>query len=217
MKTFISLISGFLFFALTCTTFADDRNAIESSRDTYLLIMPSFVSPFTVKTTSPGMSPGETDSEPGIGISGGIGYHYNNLRFEGEISFTRNNADKVTFTGGGGDLSGYYETWGATVNVYYDFPLNTILKPYAGAGLGGTRFSAKDITLSGFPPTNGKSNVFTYRLMTGFSVALKDSWRFVMGYAFTGMGSQDYETGGVPLHGDSIETHSVQAGLHYYF
>ncbi|MFH1029390.1 MAG: hypothetical protein V1791_15430 [Pseudomonadota bacterium] len=35
--------------------------------------------------------------------------------------------------------------------------------------------------------------------------------------SFIGMGKQDYETGGVPLHGDSLQIHAVQAGLQFDF
>lgn len=32
-----------------------------------------------------------------------------------------------------------------------------------------------------------------------------------------GMGEQDYQTGEIPLRGDSIQTHAVQVGVQFYF
>ena len=49
--------------------------------------------------------------------------------------------------------------------------------------------------------------------MAGVSYTLSDAWRLLLGYRFMGMSGPDFETGGVPLHGDPIQTHAVQAGV----
>jgi len=183
----------------------------------YLSFTPFAMFPFTVDTSSPSLSPGQIKTQTGIGIGGGLGYRYGDFRVEGEVMYGRNDADHIRFSGGGGDLAGYFDMWGATINFFYDIPTGVRFRPYVGAGLGGVRFEAHDVTLAGFPPTHGSNTLFTYRLMAGVSYVLTDGWRLLLGYRFTGIGGQDYETGGLPLHGDSLRTHAVQMGVQYDF
>jgi len=183
----------------------------------YLSFSPSAVVPFSVDTTSPSLSPGNIETRWGGGISTGLGYRYEDFKIEGEVTYGRSDADHVSFSGGGGDLSGYFEMWGATVNFYYDVPTGTRLRPYLGTGLGGIHLQAHDITLAGFPPTRGTNTLFTYKLMAGVSYALTDAYSLLLGYRFMGMGEQDYETGGIPLHGDSIHLHAIQMSMRFYF
>jgi len=183
----------------------------------YVSLSPSLVFPFSVDTTSPVLSSGSTRTDTGWSVAGGLGYRFGDFRVEGELLYGRNDADHVSFSGGGGDVSGYYDMWGGTANFFYDIPTGTNFSPYLGVGLGGIRFSANDITLAGFPPTFGGNTLFTYKFMAGVSYGLTDAWRVLLGYRFMGMGGQDYETGGIPLEGDAIQTHAVQLGVQFYF
>lgn len=216
----IAVMASGVFFLLMAETLraADEEEGTTPQTGFYISFTPSAVGPFSIDTTSPDLSPGTTKTRWGIAIDGGLGYRYNDFRVEGQVMYGRSDADHVSFSGGGGDLSGYYDMWGATVNIFYDIPVGARFRPYVGAGLGGIRFKAHDITLTGFPPTCGSNTLFTYRFMAGISYALTDAWRLILGYRFMGIGGQqDYETGGVPLHGDPIHTHAVQAGIQFYF
>jgi opacity protein-like surface antigen len=218
LKIFVVVASGILFLFVAGILWAEEGQDTNPDAGFYLSFTPSVVFPFSVDTTSPVLSPGTTRTKTGYGIAGAFGYRYGDFRVEGEIMYGRSDADHVTFSGAGGDVSGYYDMWGGTANFYYDIPTGTKFSPYVGAGLGGTHFSANDITLSvGFPPTHGSNTLFTYKLMAGVSWALTDQWRFLLGYRFMGMGEQDYETGGIPLQGDAIQTHAVNVGVQFYF
>jgi opacity protein-like surface antigen len=217
LKTLAAVISCLFIVLTSVNAWAGEGEGPLTPSGPYLSLTPSAVCPFTVETTSPGLSPGKTETDWGVGISGGIGYRYGNFRVQGEFLYGRSHADRVSFSGGGGDLSGYYDMWGGTVNLFYDFPTGTRFMPYVGGGLGGVHFEAHDITLAGFPPTRGSDTLFAYQLMAGVSYALTDAWRILLGYRFMGMSGQDYETGGVPLHGDSLRTHAIQAGVQFYF
>jgi opacity protein-like surface antigen len=129
----------------------------------------------------------------------------------------RSDGDDIEFSGGGGSLSGYFDMRGAAVNFFYDIPAGAKFRPYAGIGLGFTRFAARDLALGGFPPTRGSNTLFTYKAMAGVLCALDEKWRVLLGYRFAGMGEQDYETGGIPLRGDDIQTHEMQAGVQFRF
>jgi OmpA-OmpF porin, OOP family len=183
----------------------------------YLSLTPSATGPFTIHTTSPILSPARIDSQWGGGIDGALGYRYGGFRVEGEVTYGRSNGDRVAFPEGGGELSGHMNMWGATANFLYDIPTGSRWSPYLGAGLGGMRVQAKDLTLAGFPPTHGSSTVFAYKVMSGVSCSLTQQWRLLGGYRFTATGEQDYETGGVPLHGKAIRSHALQAGVQFYF
>jgi opacity protein-like surface antigen len=217
LKIFMAATSGLLFLLSTGVLCADQGQEGKPQAGLYLSLTPSAMGSFTVDTTSPLLSPGKISPKWGEGIGAGLGYRYADFRIEGEIMYGRNDADRVSFSGGGGDLSGYFDMWGATANLYYDIPTGVRFRPYVGAGLGGVILEAHDVALAGFSPTRGKNTLFTYRLMAGVSYGLTDAWRLILGYRLLGMGGQDYETGGVPLNGDPILIHAVQAGVQFYF
>ena len=217
MKIF-GILAGILFsLSIAGVSCADPGKGTAQSSGLYLSLTPSVIWPFSVDTKSSSLSPGRTRTRWGEGISGGLGYRTGDFRLEGEMMYGRSDADRIDFSGGGGDLSGYYDFWSATLNLYYDVPTGTKFRPYVGAGAGGVLFDAHDLTLTGFAPTRGRNTLYTYRLMAGVSYVLTDAWRLILGYRYIAMSGQDYETGGVSLHGDPIQMHTVQTGLQYYF
>lgn len=217
MKIISAIMSALCILLMATGLWADPGKGDTPQRGFYLSLTPSAVFSFTVETHSPALSPAKTDARGGGDIAGALGYRYGNFRVEGEILYGRNNVERIRFSGGGGEMSGYYDLWGATVNFFYDIPTGARFRPYLGAGMGGVLFEAHDITLPGFPPTNGRNRLFAYKLMAGVSGALSDRWRLLLGYRLLGLGGQDYETGGIPLHGDPIRTHALQAGVQYHF
>lgn len=217
MKILAVVTSGLFFLLAAGVSWADQEKEGAPQKGFYLSFTPSAVHPFSVETTSPNLSPAKIKTQWGVNIDGGLGYRFGDFRVEGEVMYGRSGADHISFSGGGGDLSGYFDLWGATINFYYDLPTGTGFRPYVGAGLGGILLEAHNITLAGFPPTHGSNRLLAYKLMAGISYALTDVWRLFLGYRFTRMGGQDYETGGIPLHGDPIQTHAVQAGMQFYF
>ncbi len=217
MRTFAAGIAGIFLLMTTGEVWAGEGRNTPPQTGFYLSLTPSAVAPYSMDTTSPGLSPGKIETHWGFDIGGGAGYRYGDFRVEGEVLYGRSDGNDVSFSGGGGDLSGYVDMYGATINFFYDIPTGARFRPYVGAGLGGVRLKAHDLTLAGYPPTRGSNTLFTYKLMAGVSYTLTDAWRLLLGYRFMGMGEQDYETGGTPLKGDSIHTHAVQVGVQFYF
>lgn len=217
LRIFVVVTSGLFFLLAAGVLWADQVKGGALQKGFYLSFTPSAVHPFTVETTSPILSPAKIRTQWGVNVAGGLGYRVDDFRVEGEVMYGRSDADHISFSGGGGDLSGYFALWGATINFFYDIPTGTRFRPYVGAGLGGVLLEAHDVTLAGFPPTHGSNKILAYKLMAGISYALTDVWRLFLGYRFMGMGGQDYETGGIPLHGDPIQTHAVQVGGQFYF
>ena len=217
MKHLICTISGLVILALATLSWAGQTAKDPAPSRTYFSITPALICPFSVKTTSPILSPAKTRTQWGKGISGAMGYRINHLRMEGELLYAQSNADDIRFATGGGDLSGYYKMWGGSINAYYDIPTTHKLCPYIGAGLGVTRFSAQEIALGTFPPTTGATTVLTYRIMAGVTYPLTRTLTIQAGYRLTGMGHQDYITGGTPLTGASLKIHAILVGVQYHF
>ena len=182
----------------------------------YVSIGSSSVAAFSLKTTSPALSPATIRTRTGYDLGAGLGYRSGNIRVEGRILYGRFDADRISFAEGGGALSGYFDLLGATVDVLHELPMGTRLRPYVGAGLGAVRFRARSVTLAGFPPTVGENNLLSYQLMGGLAYT-GPSWRVTVGYRYMGIGAQDYETGGVPLRGKSLGTNAVQLGAQFAF
>lgn len=217
MKVFLSLTSVLLVLLTAGVLWAGQGKGRASETGFYFSLTPSLIFPFSVDTTSPGLTPAETRAKWGFGIGGGLGYRIRDFRVEGEILYGRNDVKDIHFTGGGGDMTGYYDLWGAAINFFYDIPAGFRFRPYVGAGLGAVLFTAHDITLAGFPATNGRSTLYAYQFMAGASYTLSDTWRLLLGYRFMGMSGPDFETGGIPLYGDPVRTHALQAGVQFYF
>lgn len=217
MKVFLPLTTALLVFLTAGVLRADPGKGSTWATGFYFSVTPSFVFPFSVDTTSPGLTPARTGVKWGVGIGGGLGYRFHDFRVEGEVLYGRNEVKDIRFTGGGGEMTGYYDWWGGTINFFYDIPTGIRLRPYVGAGLGAVLFTAHDVTLAGFPPTTGESTLFIYQFMAGASYTLSDAWRLVLGYRFMGMSGPEFETGGMPLYGDPLRTHALQAGVQFYF
>ncbi|QKT04615.1 porin family protein [Ectothiorhodospiraceae bacterium 2226] len=203
--------------AAAAIAWTDEAHASSSGADTYLALSVSGVFPSRLQTTSPDLSPARIGIDRGADLAAAIGHRYRDVRFEAEALYGRYDADDIRFAEGGGSLSGDFELRGATLNLYYDVPARARTRPYLGAGIGLAHFRARDVALSGFPPTTGRSTVPVYKLMAGVSYAATDATRVLVGYRYLRVGSQDYETGGVALRGHALDLHAVQVGVQVLF
>jgi len=85
LKLFVVVMSGLLVLLTAGVLRADQEKASVPQSGFYLSLTPSVVFPFSVETTSPGLSPAETRTKWGAGIGGGLGYRYRDFRVEGEV------------------------------------------------------------------------------------------------------------------------------------
>lgn len=200
---------------------AAETNCITNpGNDFYLSLTPTFILPFSIDTDSPTLSPATTNSNSGAGLKLGLGYRIRAWRLQGEISYSNNKVKDIEIDDPdypGGDMTGNYNMWAATINLFYD--IRTCLKttPYIGAGLGMLQFQANDITLEDDPPTVGCNNLFTYNLRTGIRHPFSPDWQLILGYQFTGMGEQDFRTGPADLKAEPIYINKIELGINYIF
>lgn len=121
------------------------------------------------------------DSDCGYLVSGSIGVKTcYDLRFEGEVSYRRNQLDKIKVriedqklsTKLGGDIS----SLAFMANAIYDIPVCFALKPYVGAGIGyarnhfETRFNVGKEKIKGKHHKNG----FAWQGIAGVAYSLAD-------------------------------------------
>lgn len=174
------------------------------------------VSSFSLHTTSPTLSPGRIRTRPGYQLGAGVGYRWDRTRIEAGLVYGRSDADSVRFGEGGGSLSGYFDLWGTTLEVFRDFSAGARLQPYVGAGFGLVRFRAHDVTLAGFPPTVGANTLFTWQLMAGMAYAM-DGGRLSVGYRYQRLGGQEFSTGADSLHAAPVGIGAIRAGIDLAF
>lgn len=213
---FTLAILSFLTGALTAEAGCHEK----SKNRIYLSFMASAISPFYVETTSPTLSPAEVRSCWGAGPSLSVGYDVHSWRLEGEISYGKNKTNNIIIDSPdypGGKVSGYYDMWSTTVNLYYDILNCTKLSPYVGVGAGIMQFSSVDVVLKDDPPTYGCSNIFTWNLMAGITYPLSPAWHIFFGYRYTGAGEQNFKTGPAILKANSLQLNNLQTGVKYYF
>src|SRR5512145_2728280 len=109
LRILVIMIAGFLVLLAADGPWAAEEKGDAPPSGFYLSCSPSIVFPFSVETTSPGLTPAETRTKWGAGIGGSLGYRYSDFRVEGEILYGRNDVKDIRFVGGGGDMSGYYD------------------------------------------------------------------------------------------------------------
>ena len=86
-------------------------------------------------------------------LLGSIGYDWAGpLRSELELSYRSNDIDDVGGVAGSGGIKSY----GAMVNLFYDFALGNAFTPYLGVGLGALRLDADDIRTVGGSSVDGR-------------------------------------------------------------
>lgn len=153
----------------------------------------------------------------GFHLAGGAGYRLGNgLRIEGELSYGKAGFDKISVGGITGTLSGVKaDVLSMTVNAFYDIDTGTNFRPYIGGGVGMTRWSQSDGTLT--VPGVGAAAVdkshgtdLTLLGEVGVSIAVSPQLEIVPAYRF-----QWINHGGDGT--DSDAAHIAKVGLRYNF
>jgi len=176
---------------------------------------------------------GTVEYNLGYGGALAIGYGFGNgLRAELEGSYRYNEVDGMSGFGAGSFnlIRGSQRTYGAMVNLLYEFDLSPRFRPYLGAGVGWmwTEWHAVRGTNSvARIGSDDTASDFAYQLIAGFAVPLSQRWALTLDYRF--MQVVDPELDGlaarvVPPNGvarGKIETesfnHAVMLGVRYNF
>ncbi len=160
----------------------------------------------------------ELDFAPGFTIAGSAGIALpNNLRFEVEVSYARNDIDRFSGFGvsveGGGDV-GSLAYMG---NGFYDNELGPPWTLYVGGGAGLAIISINDpkIIVPGVGTIVGADDedaIFAYQLGAGIAYEISDSTDLTLGYRFFATADPDF---------NNLKTvymrHDARLGLRFRF
>ncbi|MFZ0692759.1 MAG: outer membrane beta-barrel protein [Alphaproteobacteria bacterium] len=156
---------------------------------------------------------GELASDPGFGVTGALGYAWENgLRTEAELGYRRNGIDKVSGGAYGtrftGDVDGHISALSGMFNMLYDYDTKSAFTPYIGSGLGLANVTAA----SGPLHVDDNDVVFAYQFMGGVRYALTDNISIRTGYRY-------FATTAPDIRGSSGEygSHNVEMGLTFGF
>lgn len=161
------------------------------------------------------------DFETGWAFGGAVGYHWDMLRLELELSYRENDASDFE---GAATTTGDVSQFAQMLNIIFDIPLGESVELSLGAGIGGALVDA-DITattLLGTAIVSDDDYVLAYQAIAGLSVDVGERTELFAEYRY-------FVADGAELNGDSVpgptfvsddydmKNHTGLFGLRYYF
>jgi len=226
--------------AATPTDLAQISLSPQPTSGWYVSLAPEFVFGYDIETDggeitvpvapAPGLPPFTTttvpleasiDTDGGFGISGAVGYRFDNARVEFEIGYNSNDVDSVTVNDFVTSVDGSIDNWKFLLNGYYDFPTGSRLRPYVGGGAGLAILSANDV--SAMVPPLGEGSIddtntsFLFQFKAGVGYDVTDTLNAFLGYRLMGIPGQSFEVLDTDLDADTLFIHSLQVGARYEF
>lgn len=137
-----------------------------------------------------------TEFDTGLVFGAALGYDFNRFRVEGEISYQKNDVDKIGAQGVLFDPSGDTTALSFLVNGYYDFINRSAFTPYISAGLGFAQieFNNLDISGVGFSGSSDDDTVFAYQVGIGIGYSLSEKVTIDVKYRYFGTDDSEYDT-----------------------
>ena len=164
-------------------------------------------------TTDPG--PGFTmEYDTGFAFGGALGYDFNKFRVEGEISYQKNDINKVSAAGGSGDASGDLSSLAFLINGYFDFVNDSAFTPYISAGVGYAKIDMNDFNVAGSGDSNYSDNdsVFAYQVGLGVGYAVTEKVTIDVKYRY--FATEDPEFEATEL---GVASHNFLLGVRFNF
>lgn len=157
-----------------------------------------------------------TEFEPGWGLSGAVGYDFNNFRVEGEIAYQKNDVDEVSALGFSVDASGDMTALAFLINGYFDFVTNSPVTPYISAGIGFAKIEINDFNISGsgLPSESDDDTVFAYQIGAGIGFAVNPKVTIDLKYRYFATEDPEFDEFGVETEASS---HIIYVGARFYF
>jgi len=133
------------------------------------------------------------------------------FRFEGEVSYQKNDMDKISGPGGSLSVNGDVSALTFLVNGYIDFTNDTPWSSYITAGIG---YSKVEADIEG---ESDDDNLFTYQLGIGIGYAISEKMTIDLRYRYLGFEDYEYSEVGVGSLSAEISSHNITAGLRFAF
>ena len=152
---------------------------------------------------------GKFDNDPALVINGAIGMEMEkNFRVEGEIGYHYNTADRTT---NGQNFT--FSMLSFMGNAYVDFPIQSPLKPYVGAGLGVGLAGASEDSFD----SSDSDLVGAVQLMAGLSYAINPKATLNFGYRYFTTTDPDFSLAGPGFFETEFTSHDFLFGARFRF
>lgn len=146
-------------------------------------------------STVPGVTV-NTEFDTGLALGAALGYDFNRFRVEGEISYQKNDVDKISAQGGFFDETGDAKALSFLINGYFDLKNSSAFTPYVSAGLGFAQVEFNNLNISGlgFSGSNDEDTVFAYQVGIGVGYAVTEKVTIDVKYRYFGTEDSEYDT-----------------------
>jgi len=148
----------------------------------------------------------DVEYDEGYALSSFVGFRKSeNLRFEGEFTFRRNDGETLAFNNINRPFAGSgTESYSLLANVLYDFPTASAVTPYIGVGAG-IGFLENDFV---YGPANfeDKDTSFVYQGIIGASVPVSDKIELFIDGRYFGATGVDFVRTSPADNGVSLES-----------
>jgi len=207
MKKIVSVLIGCFFLALPAISFG--ASGWYGRVNAGLAIAPD--SDIDVTITGLGSGAGELSYDTGYTVGGAVGYMMEKFRFEGELSYQKNDMDSLSGPGGSLSVNGDISALTFLVNGYIDFTTGGPLTPFITAGIG---YSKVEADIEG---ESDDDNLFTYQLGAGIGYAISEKMTIDLRYRYLGLEDYEYSEVGVGSLSAEVSSHNITAGLRFAF
>ena len=162
----------------------------------------------------------EVRSDAGFACAGAIGYNFGNIRFEGEVSYQKNDLDEAkvnVLPGLDIPLTGDTSSLIFLLNGYYDFTNESPFSFFITAGAGTAKVELNDFNVQGFallgvPNYSNDDTVFAYQAGAGVGYAINETVTFDVKYRYLGTSDPDFDTTTI-----EYSSHNIYAGVRITF
>jgi len=164
--------------------------------------------------TNPGEESEELSYDTGWTLGAAVGYRFNNVRVEGELSYQKNDADQLSQMGDISDMKGDATSTALLVNGYYDFANESAFTPYISAGLGYAKVETNDMNVVGSSGSdfNEDDGVFAYQVGAGVGYAVNENVTLDLKYRYFATEDAELDTSEV-----EFASHNFLVGIRYNF
>jgi len=175
-----------------------------------------------------GTGKGEVSFDNGHGLTASIGRSWGAMRFEGEISYRKNDLNDITVTeiqAGGlsltgsatATLGGNISSLGFMANGFYDFDTQSNWVPFLTAGIGATKLSLDVTSVAGTATTYDESDtVLAYQAGAGVGYKLSAETSANLQYRLFGTSDPTFSDGVDKVDAEYI-SHNIMIGITHRF
>jgi opacity protein-like surface antigen len=155
-----------------------------------------------------------TEYDTGWALGGALGYDFNRFRVEGEISYQKNDVDKIGAMGVSFDASGDVSSLVFLINGYFDFVNDSGFTPYISAGLGYAKVEFNDLKVPAISSLSAgdDDSVFAYQVGLGVGYAVTEQVTIDVKYRYFATEDPEFDTAEV-----EVASHNFLFGVRFNF